>query len=56
MEQDPAFAFRVVVDIAAKGLSPRSTIRHAVLAIDRIHHHAATTSAIVVLMMNMSRT
>jgi uncharacterized membrane protein len=39
MEQDPAFAFRVIVDIAAKGLSPAiNDPTTAVLAIDRIHH------------------
>jgi uncharacterized membrane protein len=39
VEQDPALAFRVVVDIASKGLS--SAINDpttAVLAIDRLHH------------------
>ena len=39
MEQDPALAFRVVVDIASKGLSPAiNDPTTAVLAIDRIHH------------------
>jgi uncharacterized membrane protein len=39
MEQDPAFAFRVVVDIASKGLSPAiNDPTTAVLAIDQIHH------------------
>jgi uncharacterized membrane protein len=39
MEQDPAFAFRVIVDIASKGLSPAiNDPTTAVLAIDRIHH------------------
>lgn len=39
MEQDPAFAFRVVVDIASKALSPAvNDPTTAVLAIDRIHH------------------
>jgi uncharacterized membrane protein len=38
-EQDPAFAFRVIVDVAAKGLSPAiNDPTTAVLAIDRIHH------------------
>jgi uncharacterized membrane protein len=39
MEQDPAFAFRVIVDIASKGLSPAiNDPTTAVLALDRIHH------------------
>jgi uncharacterized membrane protein len=39
LEQDPAFAFRVIVDIASKGLSPAiNDPTTAVLAIDRIHH------------------
>jgi uncharacterized membrane protein len=39
MEQDPAFAFRVIVDIASKGLSPAiNDPTTAVLAIDQIHH------------------
>jgi uncharacterized membrane protein len=39
MEQDPAFAIRVIVDIAAKGLSPAiNDPTTAVLAIDRLHH------------------
>jgi uncharacterized membrane protein len=39
MEQDPAFAFRVMVDIASKGLSPAiNDPTTAVLALDRIHH------------------
>jgi uncharacterized membrane protein len=39
MEQDPAFAFRLIVDIAAKGLSPAiNDPTTAVLAIDQIHH------------------
>ena len=39
MAQDPAFAFRVVVDIASKGLSPAiNDPTTAVLAIDQIHH------------------
>lgn len=39
MEQDPAFAFRVLVDIASKALSPAiNDPTTAVLAIDRIHH------------------
>jgi len=39
MEQDPAYAFRLIVDIASKGLSPAiNDPTTAVLAIDRIHH------------------
>jgi uncharacterized membrane protein len=39
MEQDPAFAFRILVDIASKGLSPGiNDPTTAVLAIDQIHH------------------
>ncbi len=39
MEQDPAFAFRVIVDIASKALSPAiNDPTTAVLALDRIHH------------------
>lgn len=39
IEQDPAFAFRLIVDIASKGLSPAiNDPTTAVLAIDRIHH------------------
>lgn len=39
MEQDPAFAFRIMVDIASKGLSPAiNDPTTAVLAIDQIHH------------------
>jgi uncharacterized membrane protein len=39
MEQDPAFAIRVIVDIASKGLSPAiNDPTTAVLALDRIHH------------------
>jgi len=38
-EQDPAFAFRILVDIASKGLSPGiNDPTTAVLAIDQIHH------------------
>ena len=38
-EQDPALAFRIIVDIAAKGLSPAiNDPTTAVLAIDQIHH------------------
>ncbi|MCM3869257.1 MAG: DUF2254 domain-containing protein, partial [Pyrinomonadaceae bacterium] len=39
MEQDPMFAFRIVVDIASKALSPAiNDPTTAVLAIDQIHH------------------
>jgi uncharacterized membrane protein len=39
LEQDPAFAFRILVDIAAKGLSPAiNDPTTAVLALDQIHH------------------
>jgi uncharacterized membrane protein len=39
MEQDPAFAFRIMVDIACKALSPAiNDPTTAVLAIDQIHH------------------
>ena len=39
MEQDPAFAFRIIVDIASKALSPAiNDPTTAVLAIDQIHH------------------
>jgi uncharacterized membrane protein len=39
MEQDPAFAFRIVVDVACKALSPAiNDPTTAVLAIDQIHH------------------
>jgi uncharacterized membrane protein len=39
MEQDPTFAFRVIVDIASKGLSPAiNDPTSAVLALDQIHH------------------
>ena len=38
MEQDPAFAFRIIVDIAAKALSPAiNDPTTAVLALDQIH-------------------
>jgi uncharacterized membrane protein len=38
-EQDPLFAFRILVDIASKGLSPGiNDPTTAVLAIDQIHH------------------
>src|SRR5262249_19429292 len=39
MEQDPAFAFRIIVDIANKGLPPAiNDPTTAVLALDQIHH------------------
>jgi uncharacterized membrane protein len=39
LEQDPVFAFRIIVDIACKGLSPAiNDPTTAVLAIDQIHH------------------
>jgi uncharacterized membrane protein len=39
LEQDPAFAFRILVDMASKGLSPAiNDPTTAVLALDQIHH------------------
>jgi uncharacterized membrane protein len=39
LEQDPSFAFRILVDIASKGLSPAiNDPTTAVLALDQIHH------------------
>ncbi len=39
MEQDPAFAFRIIVDIASKALSPAiNDPTTAVLALDQLHH------------------
>jgi uncharacterized membrane protein len=39
LEQDPAFAFRILVDIASKGLSPAiNDPTTGVLALDQIHH------------------
>ena len=39
LEQDPTLAFRILVDIASKGLSPSiNDPTTAVLAIDQIHH------------------
>jgi uncharacterized membrane protein len=39
LEQDPAFAFRIIVDVASKGLSPAiNDPTTAVLALDQIHH------------------
>ena len=38
-EQDPTFAFRIIVDVASKGLSPAiNDPTTAVLALDQIHH------------------
>jgi uncharacterized membrane protein len=45
-EQDPIFAFRILVDIASKGLSPGiNDPTTAVLAIDQIHHLLRTVGA-----------
>src|SRR4029077_7268164 len=39
LEQDPAFAFRIIVDIASKALSPAiNDPTTAVLALDQLHH------------------
>jgi uncharacterized membrane protein len=39
VEQDPAFVFRILVDIASKGLSPAiNDPTTAVLVIDQVHH------------------
>ncbi len=39
LEQDPAFAFRIIVDIASKALSPAiNDPTTAVLALDQIYH------------------
>ncbi len=39
LEQDPTFAFRILVDIASKGLSPGiNDPTTAVLSLDQIHH------------------
>jgi uncharacterized membrane protein len=39
LEQDPMFGFRILVDIASKGLSPAiNDPTTAVLALDQIHH------------------
>ncbi len=44
MEQDPAFAFRIIVDVAAKALSPAiNDPTTAVLAIDQLHHLLRST-------------
>ena len=43
LEQDPAFAFRIMVDIASKALSPAiNDPTTAVLALDQIHHLLGT--------------
>ncbi len=43
MDQDPAYAFRIIVDIACKALSPAiNDPTTAVLAIDQIHHLLAS--------------
>src|SRR5262249_27352528 len=40
LEQDPTFAFRIMVDIASKALSPAiNDPTTAVVALDQIHHH-----------------
>jgi uncharacterized membrane protein len=39
MEQDPTFVFRIIVDVASKGLSPGiNDPTTAVLALDQLHH------------------
>ena len=39
LEQDPMFAFRIIVDIASKGLSPAiNDPTTGVLALDQLHH------------------
>jgi uncharacterized membrane protein len=39
LDQDPAFAFRIIVDIASKALSPAiNDPTTAVLALDQVHH------------------
>jgi len=46
LEQDPAFVFRIIVDIASKGLSPAiNDPTTAVLAIDQIHHLLRTVGS-----------
>ncbi len=45
MEQDPAFAFRIIVDVAAKALSPAiNDPTTAVLAIDQVHRLLRTVA------------
>jgi uncharacterized membrane protein len=45
-EQDPTFAFRIIVDIASKALSPAiNDPTTAVLAIDQLHHLLRTVGA-----------
>ena len=47
MEQDPTFAFRIVVDIAAKALSPAiNDPTTAVLALDQIHRLMRTVAGL----------
>jgi len=42
MEQDPAFAFRIIVDVAAKALSPAiNDPTTGVLALDQLHPSVA---------------
>lgn len=39
MEQDPTFVFRIIVDVASKGLSPGiNDPTTAVIAVDQLHH------------------
>jgi uncharacterized membrane protein len=46
LEQDPTFAFRILVDMASKGLSPAiNDPTTAVLALDQIHHLLRFVSA-----------
>ena len=46
MEQDPTFVFRILVDIASKGLSPAiNDPTTAVLAIDQVHHLLRTVGS-----------
>ena len=46
LEQDPMFAFRIIVDIASKALSPAiNDPTTAVLAIDQIHHLLRTVGS-----------
>ncbi len=46
MEQDPTFVFRILVDIASKGLSPAiNDPTTAVLVIDQVHHLLRTVGS-----------
>jgi uncharacterized membrane protein len=46
LEQDPTYAFRIIVDIASKALSPAiNDPTTAVLAIDQIHHLLRTVGS-----------